>query len=160
MGRRLIGITIICILAITALPSVASAWEGLVVSVSSGDTIKVMRDGKQVKIRLAAIDCPEKGQPYGQAARRFTSNLVSGKFVEVWKVDKQPYGHIVAFVFTDKVSINKALLEAGLAWHYKKYDSSPYLASIEMKARTANRGLWKEPNPEPPWEYRKRKENN
>jgi endonuclease YncB( thermonuclease family) len=56
--------------------------------VSDGDTIKVHKDGKQVKIRLAAIDCPEKKQPYGQKAKQFTAGLVAGKVVKVSKEDQ------------------------------------------------------------------------
>ena len=83
--------------------------------VSDGDTITVLKDGTQVRIRLAAIDCPEKGQPYGQAAKKFTSHMVAGKVVKIWQNDTDRYGRIVAFVFTDDVNANKALLEAGLA---------------------------------------------
>jgi len=58
---------VFCLLLPLACPSILLAWEGKVVGVTDGDTIKVLQDGKQVKIRLVAIDCPEKGQPYGQA---------------------------------------------------------------------------------------------
>ena len=86
-------------LTVILFPSLLFAWDGKVVSVTDGDTIKVLRDGKQVKIRLAAIDCPEKGQPYGQAAKKFTANLVAGKVVKVWPTDTDRYGRTVAFVF-------------------------------------------------------------
>jgi len=62
---KIIQYTIVAIYII--VPSYLFAWDGKVVSVTDGDTIKVMKAGKQVKIRLAAIDCPEMGgQPYGQ----------------------------------------------------------------------------------------------
>jgi len=35
------------------------------------------------KIRLASIDCPEKGQPYGQAAKKFSANMVGGKVAKI-----------------------------------------------------------------------------
>ena len=135
----------------------ADAWEGKVVGVSDGDTIKVLKDGKHVKIRLAAIDCPEKGQPFGKKARWFTSSMVAGKVVEVWETDTDRYGRTVAFVFVSGVDLNKELLKAGLAWHYKKYSKDPELTKLEIQARAAKIGLWSEPDPVPPWEWRRQK---
>ena len=132
-------------------------WGGKVVGISDGDTIKVLKDGKQVKIRLASIDCPEKGQPYGQSAKKFTSKRVAGKIVKIWETDTDRYGRIVGFVFVGDRNLNKDLLSAGLAWHYKQYSRDPELAKLEFKARSARIGLWSEPDPIPPWEYRKRK---
>jgi endonuclease YncB( thermonuclease family) len=154
---KILKISILASVMLLAVSAAVYAFEGKVVAVTDGDTIKVLKDGKQVKIRLAAIDCPEKSQPYGQAAKKFTANLVAGKIVKVWATDKDRYGRIVAFVFTEEVNVNKALLEAGLAWHYKKYSRDPELAKLEFRAQSKKRGLWSEPNPVPPWEYRKRK---
>jgi micrococcal nuclease len=130
------------------------------VSVTDGDTIKVLKEGIQVKIRLAAIDCPEKGQPYGQAARKFTAGLVAGKIVKVWPTDTDRYGRTIAFVFVGVVDLNKELLKAGLAWHYKQYSRDPELAKLEFEARSKKVGLWKEPDQVAPWKWRKKKRNN
>jgi len=115
--QSILGFTLFLLI----LPSLllAASFQGKVVSVSDGDTIKVLKDGKQVKIRLAAIDCPEKGQPYGQKAKRFTADMVAGKTVKVWETDTDRYGRIVGFVFVGDKNLNKELLSAGLAWHYK-----------------------------------------
>lgn len=133
----------------------AASFDGKVVGVSDGDTIKVLKNGKQVKIRLAAIDCPEKGQPYGQNAKRFTADMVAGKVVKIWETDIDRYGRVVGFVFIDDRNLNKELLSAGLAWHYKKYSRDPELAKLEFQARSEKRGLWAEPDPVPPWEWRR-----
>ncbi|MCG6911424.1 MAG: thermonuclease family protein [Deltaproteobacteria bacterium] len=106
---------------------------------------------------MASIDCPEKGQPYGQQAKQFASDLVAGKVVKVWETDTDRYGRIIGFVFVGDKNLNKALLEAGLAWHYKKYNRDPALAKLEYEARSAKRGLWVEPDPVAPWEWRRRK---
>jgi micrococcal nuclease len=145
------------IVLILFIPSFLHAFEGKVVSVSDGDTIKVMKDDKQVKIRLAAIDCPEKKQPYGQKAKQFTADMVAGKVVKVWQTDTDRYGRIIGFVFVGDKNLNKELLSAGLAWHYKQYSRDPELAKLEFQARSANRGLWAEPDPVPPWEWRRLK---
>ena len=150
-------ISILLILGILTCPSLLFAWEGKVVSVTDGDTIKVLKAGIQVKVRLAAIDCPEKGQPYGQAARKFTAKLVAGKSVKVWPTDTDRYGRTIAFVFVGGVDLNKELLKAGLAWHYKQYSRDPELAKLEFEARSKKVGLWKEPDQVAPWEWRKMK---
>jgi len=134
----------------------ADSWQGKVVGISDGDTIKVLKDGKQVKIRLAAIDCPEKGQPYSNKAKQFTADLVAGKTVKVWQTATDRYGRIVGFVFVGDKNLNKELLTAGLAWHYKQYSRDPELAKLEFRARSAKRGLWSEPSPVPPWEWRRK----
>jgi len=81
-----------------------------VVSVTDGDTIKVLKDGKQIKIRLASIDCPERGQPYSKAAKRFTAKLVAGRIVTIWPTDTDRYGRTVAFVFVDATQLAKTKL--------------------------------------------------
>jgi len=151
--------TILChIMAFSLfLPSLLFAWEGKVVSVTDGDTIKVLKDGIQVKVRLAAIDCPEKGQPYGQAAKKFTADLVAGRIVKIWPTDTDRYGRTIAFVFVGGVDLNKELLKAGLAWHYKQYSRDPELAKLEFEARAKKVGLWKEPDQIAPWEWRRKK---
>jgi micrococcal nuclease len=153
-------LTLVVFLIAMSFPAMTFAWEGKVVSVTDGDTIKVLKDGKQVKIRLASIDCPEKGQPYGQAAKKFTANLVAGKSVIIWPTDTDRYGRTIAFVFVDGVDVNKELLKAGLAWHYKRYSRDPELAKLEFEARAKKVGLWKEPAQIAPWKWRKKKRNN
>ena len=145
------------VVALILLPSLLFAWEGKVVGVTDGDSIKVLKAGKQVKIRLASIDCPEKGQPYSKAAKKFTANLVAGKSVKVWPTDTDRYGRTIAFVFVGSKDLNKELLKAGLAWHYKKYSRDPELAKLEFEARSKKVGLWKEPDQIAPWEWRKNK---
>jgi micrococcal nuclease len=148
------------VIGLFLFPAFLHAFEGKVVSVSDGDTIKVLYDGKQVKIRLAAIDCPEKGQPYGQKAKQFTADMVAGKVVKVWETDVDRYGRIVGFVFVGDKNLNKELLSAGLAWHYKKYSRDPELAKLEFEAKSSKRGLWAEPDPVPPWEWRRDKRSS
>jgi len=146
----------IVFLTVILTPSLLYAWDGKVVSITDGDTIKVLKDGKQVKIRLASIDCPEKGQPYGNAAEKFTANMVAGKVVKIWPTDTDRYGRTVAFVFVGDKNLNKELLSAGLAWHYKKYSRDPELAKLEFNARNKKIGLWSEPDPVAPWEWRRK----
>jgi micrococcal nuclease len=133
----------------------SAEYPATVTGISDGDTIKIMNNGVQERIRLYGIDCPEKGQPYGQAAKKFTMNAVSGKQVLIKPVSKDRYGRIVAWVFYDDKCLNKELLRTGLAWHYKKYSKDHELADIEVDARLRKAGLWIAPGAAPPWSFRR-----
>jgi endonuclease YncB( thermonuclease family) len=140
----------------------AASFTGKVVKVSDGDTIQVLKDGKAVKIRLAEIDCPETshgkkkpGQPYGKAAKRFALDLAGGKTVRIDVVTTDRYNRVVGkVVFDDGSTLNKRLVEAGLAWVYRQYAKDQALFDLEAEAKATKRGLWSDPNPVPPWEWR------
>ena len=55
----------------------------------------------------------------------------------------------------DNADVNAAMLDSGLAWHYKKYDSRPEMAAREDAARAAGIGLWEGRDPITPWDWRK-----
>ena len=150
------------VLIVVLLPAVATAdFSGRVVGISDGDTIKVMHNGAAEKIRLYGIDCPEKGQPFGTKAKQFTSQLVFGKEVTVkdYGLDNNRFKRTLGeIVLPDGRVVNEELLRAGLAWWYRKYVPNRVdLAAIEEEARTAKRGLWVDPDPVPPWCWRKHK---
>jgi endonuclease YncB( thermonuclease family) len=135
----------------------AASFTGQVVSVSDGDTIIVLRPGKiQEKIRLSEVDCPEKAQPFGQAAKRFTLEAAAQKTVTVQVRTKDRYGRTVGEVMLpDGRSLNRELVRAGYAWWYRTYSTDSSLGRLEAEARAAGRGLWSDPDPVPPWEWRK-----
>lgn len=130
------------------------------IGVSDGDTITVLTtDKKQYKIRLEHIDCPEKSQPFGKAAKQFTSDFCFGETVKVaHKGVKDRNGRYIGVVYNTKnENLNKALVAAGLAWHFKKYSDDDSYAQLENEARKAQSGLWSEETPIPPWEWRKKR---
>ncbi len=133
-------------------------FTGRVVGISDGDTIRVLHMGKEQKVRLYGIDTPEKRQPYGTAARKFTSEHVFGKTVTIRSTGKDRYGRILGWViYADERNLNIEILEAGLAWWYRQYAPDDHvLQQAEQRARNAGRGLWRQKNPVAPWEYRKR----
>ena len=137
----------------------AEEFTGKVVGVSDGDTIKVLRAGKQVRVRLSGIDCPEKRQAFGKRAKRFTSDLVFAKTVTVKVTDIDRYKRIVGeVILKDGTNLNHALVRAGLAWWYQRYaPGDRELERLEKSARENKRGLWADPDPLPPWEFRKRR---
>ena len=69
-------------------------------------------------------------------------------------MDVEQYGRTIGMVFIDSVNVNEALLQAGLAWHYKKYDKNPDWAKMEDDARRNRVGLWAEDAPIAPWDFR------
>lgn len=136
-----------------ALPS--NLIEATCIKVADGDTIKVRLDDDSVEnVRLYGVDCPEKRQSFGRRATEFTKDMVLEKTVNISPVTTDKYGRTVAWVYVDGKCLDKELLKAGLAWHYKEYSQEKELAILEEEARAKKIGLWQEPNPTPPWEWR------
>ncbi len=133
----------------------AKEIRGKVISIQDGDTITVLQGTTSYRIRLDGIDCPEKGQAYGNAARQFTSDQVFGKTVKVTWKEKDRYKRYLGTVFTPAgKNLNQELLKAGLAWQYRDNDSV-VLAALELKARQAQKGLWADPHAIAPWDFRR-----
>ena len=136
-----------------------NAIVGKVIAVKDGDTIEILYDGKPFTIRFAHVDCPEikKGQPFGLAAKKFTSDHCFGQTVTVINEGKfDRYKRLIAVVINEKNEIvNKELVKAGLAWHFKKYCVDTSYDELELIARQNKIGLWANNNPTPPWDWRK-----
>lgn len=143
------------LLILLAFPLVLFAWSGQCVAIVDGDTIKVLHNGKAEKIRLYGIDCPERKQAYGKKAKQFTSAMVFNQAVDVSPVTIDRYGRTIAWVYVDGKCLNKELLKAGLAWHYKRYSQDEDLAALEAEARQNRIGLWSDPHIVPPWVFRR-----
>lgn len=131
---------------------------GKVIGVKDGDTVEVLDDqNKTTILRLAEVDCPEKKQPYGNAAKQFTSNAVYRKSVSYIITNKDRYGRSVAKVYYKSKYLSAEIIKNGMGWQYKKYSRSKELALLEQKARTQKIGLWADPNPMYPADWRKAK---
>ncbi|MFX0202385.1 MAG: thermonuclease family protein [Candidatus Hodarchaeota archaeon] len=132
------------------------SFTGKVVGISDVDTIKVMREGRAIKVRLHGIDCPEKKQPYGTKTKQFTSDMAFGNEVTVRIKDTDRYVRIVGeVILSDGISLNKELVFVGLALWYRKYaPNDRTLKALESGARAEKKGLWADENPIPPWEWR------
>lgn len=165
------------LLLIPALTA-AETLSGRVVRVVDGDTVYVLDAAQeQHKIRLAGIDAPERGQPFGKKSKQRMSELVAGRDARVDWYKKDRWGRLIGQVWVASpecradpcpktLNAGLTLVTSGLAWHYKKYaheqseeDRERY-AFAEEEARAKNAGLWSEPNPIPPWEWRKQKRAN
>lgn len=142
----------------------AATIEGRVVGVADGDTITVLdSDNTQHKIRLSGIDAPEKKQPFGNRSKDSLSAMVFDKTVTVETDKKDRYGRDVGKVQVKGVDANLVQVQRGFAWHYKAYEREQSANDrklydfAEHEAREAKRGLWVDPAPVPPWEFRKTK---
>lgn len=142
----------------------AETLTGRVVRVTDGDTIVVLDANKaQHKIRLQGIDAPERHQAFGTKSKEYLSDLVAGKTVVVDYSKYDRYQRILGKVIMNGEDVNLEQVEAGMAWHYKKYQSEQSTvdrmkySDAELEARRRKLGLWHDPNPVPPWEYRQAK---
>lgn len=139
----------------------ADTLVGKVVSVLDGDTVTVLTDAHHpVEIRVAGIDAPERRQAFGQAAKKAMSDCAFDKRASVdWrKLDR--YGRTVGKLMVEGVDCGLRQIELGLAWHYKAYEREQSLAdrsayaAAESDAKSAQRGLWIDAQPTPPWVFR------
>lgn len=141
-----------------ALPASAIADAVLVtriVRVSDGDTVHAMIDGRAVRVRLAAIDAAESGQAFGERARRALADMVAGRDVELRQVGVDVRKRPLVVLSVEGISVNAELVRLGWAWVYRQYSSDAALIALEGKARRSRWGLWADPHPVPPWEFRR-----
>lgn len=142
--------------------SIADTLHGRVVGVADGDTVTVLdATDIQWKIRLSGIDAPEKKQAFGNKSKEALSALVFNKQVAVEFNKRDKYGRTVGKIMVDGIDANLEQIKAGMAWHYKQYEREQpeadriTYAHAEEQAQATRRGLWADPDPIPPWDWRK-----
>lgn len=133
----------------------------LVVGISDGDTLTARcptQDAEhpyqQVKVRLAEIDAPESGQPYGQRSKENLSRLCYKAEAMIRQTATDRYGRTVARVECNGIDASMAQVQAGLAWAFTKYQTDPAFPKAEIAARRAGVGLWADQAAVAPWDYR------
>lgn len=127
---------------------------GKVIGISDGDTLTVLVDQQQIKVRLVEIDAPEKGQAFGNKSKQSLSALCFNKTAKLDDKGKDRYGRTLARVYCDGVDANTEQIRRGMAWVYDRYVTDRGLYSIQDEAMAAKRGLWVDSQPVPPWEWR------
>lgn len=132
--------------------------QGRVVAITDGDTVTILMNNKQYKIRLAEIDTPERAQPYGSKSKEILSELVFGKDVTANIQDRDRYGRYVARIYQGELDVSREMVKVGAAWVYRQYLTDKSLMDVEQEAKVAKRGLWALPEAYnlPPWEWRRR----
>ncbi len=141
------------LLALLASPAWAD-FTGKVVAVADGDTITVLRDHVQVKVRLTEIDAPEKKQAFGNRSKESLSAMCFEKTATLADKGKDRYGRTLARVACDGIDANAEQVRRGMAWVYDRYVTDKGLYAEQADAKAQRRGLWADANPVPPWDFR------
>lgn len=135
--------------------------DGKVVGVHDGDTLTVLTPGNtEVRVRLEGIDAPETRQPFGEASKQSLSAMTFQKQVRLVCTKTDRFKRKVCRVFQDGRDVNRAQIERGMAWHFKRYaDEQPAAErsgddQAEATARQGKRGVFSQPDAVPPWEFR------
>lgn len=138
--------------------SQAQEFSGSVIQVADGDTLTVRRDGEDRKVHLSGVDCPELKQPFGRKARQFTADAAIRQEVTVKDEGGTRDGGVAGTVtLPDGRILNQELVRSGLCWWERQYAQDEKLPLLEAEAHAARTGLWSQPEPVPPWEWRKMK---
>ena len=149
----------------------AAPWTlvGRVVYVDDGDTVILRTEaGQEANIRLSSIDAPEVshvnresgryGQPFGQTAKRYLKSVVDRREVAATCFEQDRYGRLDCELFIDGQSVNRAMVAAGMAWANLaargRYMRDPAVPELQRTAQEQRAGLWAEPGPVAPWEWR------
>jgi len=152
---KLHSATLCLTLLLAAFPALADV-QGRVVTIHDGDTMTVLIDHRQVRVRLVDIDAPELKQPFGTRSRQSLSNLCFGKVASLDIRGRDRYNRTLARVTCSGADANAEQVRRGYAWTFVRYAraDSPLFA-IEREARAAHRGLWQDPAPVAPWDWRR-----
>lgn len=172
MGINLLFITLLCFIncnspqieSSESKPQISSVennfvqnkFTAKVIRIVDGDTIEVLFHELPIMIRLAHIDCPEKKQAFGNKAKQALSDFCFGQEIEFDFIEKDRNGRYICVIYNSEgVNLNQEMIRLGMAWHFKKYSKDQSYAELENEARKNKVGLWQEPNPIPPWGWRK-----
>jgi endonuclease YncB( thermonuclease family) len=134
---------------------VGTQGEFKVIGIVDGDTYDILVDKTKIRIRMDAIDAPERGMPYYKVAKRHLSDLIFGKFPTIEITDVDHHGRYIAKTIIDDLDVSGDMIKSGLAWHYKEHNDNKEYANYEIEARNNSLGLWLDKNPYKPWEIRK-----
>ncbi len=147
--------------ALLTWPGVQAAeavYEARVSRVHDGDTLWVqpVEGGRSRKLRIDGIDAPEICQAGGIAARDALRRRLQDQVVMVHESRLDVYGRALVKLSLDREDVAGWLVDQGLAWSYRWRKSLGPYADQESVARERRLGLFREPHPEIPGDFRKR----
>lgn len=162
--KKITWFVLVAVLMLSLVPACAGekrSWKGKVIKVIDGDSIVVQKGRKKYEVRLYGIDAPEYRQSYSRSAKRLLNEKAYRKNVVITPMDVDRYDRVVAIVEVNGQVVNRELVAAGYAWVYDRYCHKRSLCNRmrqeQVEARKARKGLWRGSNPEPPWEWKRRK---
>ena len=126
-----------------------------VVRIVDGDTVHASLEGILYKIRLVEIDAPESDQPFGEAAKTYLGELLSGRVFSAELAGRDRYGRYLGRLYQNGLDINQEMVDEGLAWVYDRYVTDKGLYGHQEIARKAGKGIWSVDDAVPPWEWRR-----
>jgi len=152
---------LLMLLIVAGTCGVTFGFQARVISIPDGDTVEVYKQGEQYKtsIDLYGIDCPEKQQYFGYAAKEATAAMVGLKMVWVEVIRKDRTGGLHAVITVEGKNVNETLVAKGWAWVIPDDCKQPFCDDWRKLQQAASRnriGLWTALQPQPPWEWRKR----
>lgn len=106
-----------------------------VIGIKDGDTVLVLLgDNIQKTLRLAEVDCPETGQPFGKNAKQFTSSQIFGKNIQFIETDADRYGRTIAKIYYDDGKyISAEIIKNGLGWWGNRSINLQFYTKVEPK---------------------------
>ncbi len=128
-----------------------------VVSVHDGDTLTAACPEGRLHVRLREIDAPERTQPYARISTDSLKALCLGQAITLTDRALDRYGRTLARASCGPapgIDVNAEQVRRGLAWAFTRYLTDPSIADLEREARAARRGLWRQPEPLAPWDFR------
>jgi micrococcal nuclease len=130
--------------------------SGKVISIVDGDTYDLLLKGnRKIRVRMEGIDAPEKGMPFYKVSKNYLAQLCFNKKVSLKITGKDGNDRFLGFTYLDDGSeLSQEMIKAGLAWHFKKYNSDTILSNLEFVAKNLKKGLWINENPMAPWTNR------
>lgn len=156
VNRSLLLICATALLLAIQQPAFGQTISGQVVKIADGDTLTIVNaERRQIRVRLAEIDAPESHQPFGARSKQSLSELCFGKVAEIKDNGRDRYGRTIGNIRCGGIDVNAEQVRRGMAWVYDRYVKDRSLYTLQMEARAAHRGLWNDPNPIPPWEWRR-----
>jgi micrococcal nuclease len=130
--------------------------SGKVISVIDGNTIEFQTsDNETFKFVLSGVDAPELNQEFGDEAKKLLEKLLNDADATIVIEGKDRLGNRVGSLLYKKDKDPRLeLLEKGLAWTTEK-NPKPEFETVKEAAKSREKGLWQQPNPTPPWIFRR-----
>ncbi len=131
----------------------SQTYNGTIIRVIDGDTYVFQTEEGSFTVRMSGTDAPERDQPFAKESMAFLEQyLYKDAIMKIKGTDR--YGRRLGVLMVDGKDINLLSVKGGYAWHFKRYSSDPRYVAAEKSARRKKSGLWKLPNPVPPWNWR------
>lgn len=141
--------------AFNALTGSHKSYSGKVSKVISGDTFEVKKSNTTAVVRLAGVDAPEIGQKGAGAAWTFLKEKLLGEYISVRVIGLDCKRREVAKVYLNSRDMSELMISQGLAWVSGEHGNDFALYQLQGNARANKIGLWSNPSPVPPWDWRK-----